>query len=150
MASRISFLYLLILFAATLPMSAWAWSGEVVGIEDGDIIIVYHSRTLKEVKTRLYGIETPERGQAIDKKARQLSEVPDIPAVKRIIKQGIEEKILRYGFFSENREISRISIAIPYGASEIIMYALKKKIIDSAVVVCDGAGSVITDNPEIV
>ena len=79
-----------------------------------------------------------------------IPEVPDISAVKRIIKQGIEEKISRFGFFSENREILRKSIAIPYGASEIIMYALKKKIIDAAVVVCDGAGSVITDSPEIV
>ena len=73
MTSRISLQYLLVLFAASLPMSAWAWSGEVVGIEDGDIIIVYHSRTLKEVKTRLYGIETPERGQAFDNKSRQFT-----------------------------------------------------------------------------
>jgi endonuclease YncB( thermonuclease family) len=38
---------------------SWAWSGEVVGITDGDIITVLHSKTLKDVKIRLYGIDTP-------------------------------------------------------------------------------------------
>jgi len=32
----------------------------------------------------------------------------------------------------------------------MLMYALKKKEIDSAVVVCDGAGTIITDKPDIV
>ena len=73
MTGRINLLYLLILFGVCHPISAWAWSGEVVGVEDGDIIIVYQSRTLREVETRLYGIETPERGQAFDQEAKQFT-----------------------------------------------------------------------------
>ncbi len=70
--------------------------------------------------------------------------------LREVIKGTIEEKISRYGFFTENRELSRKDIAIPYGASEMMMYAMNKNIIDSAVVVCDGAGTVITDSPEVI
>jgi len=70
--------------------------------------------------------------------------------VKALIAQGVEEKIEKFGFFTEKRKISQKGIAIPYGASEILMYALRKKIIDAAVVVCEGAGSVIVRNPDVV
>jgi len=70
--------------------------------------------------------------------------------LKKAIKKAIEEKISKFGFFTDKRELHRENIAIPYGASEIMMYALRKKRIDSAVVVCDGAGTVITNRPEIV
>jgi putative methanogenesis marker protein 8 len=88
--------------------------------------------------------------------ARQLYKhipVPDPPdkvTIKKLIKQGIEEKIEQFGYFTAERELERTKIAIPYGASEILMYALRKKTIDAAVVVCDGAGSVITSTPGVV
>jgi endonuclease YncB( thermonuclease family) len=44
-----------------------------VGITDGDTITVLNRNTLKDVKIRLYGIDTPERGQAFSKKARQFT-----------------------------------------------------------------------------
>jgi endonuclease YncB( thermonuclease family) len=56
-----------------LPSFSWAWSEEVVGISDGDTITVLNSKTLKEVKIRLYGIDTPEKGQAFSKRARQFT-----------------------------------------------------------------------------
>lgn len=74
----------------------------------------------------------------------------DSRAIKESIKEAVEEKISDFGYFTAERELSRKNIAIPYGASEMLMYALKKKEIDSAVVVCDGAGTVITDKPDIV
>ena len=62
-----AFLFLLL----TQPAISWAWSGEVVGIIDGDTITVFRSKTLKDVRIRLYGIDTPEKGQAFSKKAKQ-------------------------------------------------------------------------------
>jgi len=56
-----------------VPCLSWVWSGEVVGITDGDTITVLNSKTLKDVKIRLYGIGTPERGQAFGKKAKQFT-----------------------------------------------------------------------------
>lgn len=47
------------------------WSGLVVGISDGDTITVMHEG--KGEKIRLYGIDSPERGQAFTKKAKQFT-----------------------------------------------------------------------------
>ena len=57
----------------TIPCLSWAWSGEVVGITDGDTITVLNGKTLKDVKIGLYGIDTPERGQAFSKRAQQFT-----------------------------------------------------------------------------
>ena len=45
------------------------WHGMVVGISDGDTITVLHEG--KGEKIRLYGIDTPEKGQAFGNKAKQ-------------------------------------------------------------------------------
>jgi len=66
------------------------------------------------------------------------------------VKRAFEYKISAFGYFTCGRELCREDIAIPYGASEMMMYALKKGGIDAAVVVCDGAGTVVTDNPSLV
>jgi len=67
------FLSLLLSFLVTFPSFSWAWSGEVVGITDGDTITVLNSKTLKDMKIRLYGIDCPEGGQAFSKKAKQFT-----------------------------------------------------------------------------
>jgi endonuclease YncB( thermonuclease family) len=54
-----------------IPSITWAWSGEVVGIADGDSITVLRNKT--PVKIRLYGIDCPERRQAFGKKAKQFT-----------------------------------------------------------------------------
>jgi len=74
----------------------------------------------------------------------------DKEAIKSAIKNAIEAKIKEYGFFTDNRKLSCGKVLIPYGASEMLMFVLRKKAIDAAVVVCDGAGTVIADTPEIV
>jgi len=71
-------------------------------------------------------------------------------SLTKAIKKAVEEKISKYGYFTAGRELQRKDIVVPYGASEIMMYALRKKRIDSAVVVCDGVGTVVVDRPEIV
>ncbi len=64
--------------------------------------------------------------------------------------KSVSSKISRFGYFTNRRELFRKDIAVPYGASEILMYALRKKCIDAAVIVCDGAGTVIVNKPELV
>ncbi len=71
-------------------------------------------------------------------------------AIKREIKNAIESKIRDYGFFTAKRNILHGETAIPCGASEMLMFALKNNSIDAAVIVCDGAGTVITDDGEVV
>lgn len=74
----------------------------------------------------------------------------DKAALKQAIKEAIESKIGKYGLFTAKRQLICEDIAIPYGASELMMFGLKKGVIDAAVVVCEGAGTVITDRPEVV
>jgi len=51
-----------------LPIYSLAWSGQVVGISDGDTITVLNRG--KGEKIRLYGIDAPEMGQDFSKKAK--------------------------------------------------------------------------------
>ena len=61
----------ILIFLLTFPCLAFAWSGKVVGIADGDTITVLRDK--EQVRIRLYGIDTPERGQAFGKKAKQFT-----------------------------------------------------------------------------
>jgi putative methanogenesis marker protein 8 len=73
---------------------------------------------------------------------------------KELDKQAIEKKFEKqcgdWGMFTCHRKVCDEKIIVPFGASEMIMYALKRKTIDCAVVACEGAGTVITDNPGLV
>jgi endonuclease YncB( thermonuclease family) len=63
---------LLFLFLVLWPSICLAWTGDVVGVADGDTITVLKDKT--PVKIRLYGIDCPEKGgQAFGKKARQFT-----------------------------------------------------------------------------
>lgn len=55
----------IILFPFVLPTNAADYSGEVVGIIDGDKIKVMYNR--KAERIRLHGIDCPEKGQAFGK-----------------------------------------------------------------------------------
>ena len=65
--------FVTLVFLLSLPVHTWAWSGEVVGITDGDTITLLNSKTLKDVKIRLYGIDCPEGDQAFSKRAKQFT-----------------------------------------------------------------------------
>jgi micrococcal nuclease len=60
-----------LLFCLFIPSILWAWTGEVVGIADGDTITVLKGKT--PVKIRLFGIDCPEGSQAFGKKAKQFT-----------------------------------------------------------------------------
>jgi putative methanogenesis marker protein 8 len=70
--------------------------------------------------------------------------------LKAGVKRAFEYKISVFGYFTCGRELCKEDVAIPYGASEMMMYALRRGSIDAAVVVCDGAGTVVTSNPSLV
>ncbi len=63
----------------------------------------------------------------------------NLSVVKDAIKRAIESKISEFGCFTEKRKLFKKNIAMPYGASEILMYALKEKAVDTAVVVLRGS-----------
>jgi len=66
------------------------------------------------------------------------------------IEEYVYKKIREFGFFSPRREISRTLKDVPFGTSEMFMTAMEKGIIEAAVVVCDGAGTVVVKKPEVV
>jgi putative methanogenesis marker protein 8 len=68
----------------------------------------------------------------------------------KAIKEKFEWQISNYGMFTCHRHVADDKIVVPFGASEIVMYALNRKVIDCAVVVCEGAGTVISNNPALI
>jgi putative methanogenesis marker protein 8 len=70
----------------------------------------------------------------------------DVEAVRK----SVEMKIAGSGFCCANRNFDAEPI-VAYGASEMMhVWLKKKKLIDCAVVVCEGAGTVLTSNGELV
>lgn len=69
--SRFQLLTIIMFIAFSIPSPGFAWSGKVVSIADGDTIRVLHNG--KEEEIRLYGIDTPEIGQAFGQKAKDLT-----------------------------------------------------------------------------
>lgn len=53
----------------TTPLHAW--TARVVSVNDGDTITVLHEG--RQVKIRLYGIDTPEKSQSFGQKAKDLT-----------------------------------------------------------------------------
>lgn len=68
---------------------------------------------------------------------------------KKSVRKNVERKISGYGFCCQNRAFDAESI-VAYGASEIMQVWLEKGLRDCAVVVCEGAGTVIASNGELV
>jgi len=60
------------------------------------------------------------------------------------------EKIAELKQFTAERDVWRDTLGVPFGASEMMMFALRKGAIDAAITACDGAGTVVTHVPEVV
>jgi len=65
------------------------------------------------------------------------------------VRKSVEMKVAGFGFCCSNRSFNAESV-VAYGASEMMRVWLEKRLIDCAVVVCEGAGTVITANGELV
>ncbi len=61
--------FLVCLIGNTSPVPVFAFTGQVVGVSDGDTIAVMHEG--KAEKVRLTGIDCPEKGQAFGKAAKR-------------------------------------------------------------------------------
>jgi len=65
------------------------------------------------------------------------------------VRRSVETKVANFGFCSAHRVFSAEPV-VAYGASEIMQVCLEKRLIDCAVVVCEGAGTVITSKGSLV
>lgn len=64
-------------------------------------------------------------------------------------KKNMEYRISEIGMFTPKRRFD-CGVFVNFGASEIMMTALRRGLIDCTVTVCDGAGTVITHDPRLV
>jgi putative methanogenesis marker protein 8 len=99
-----------------------------VRIKDGKVEVLSEPRIVHcPLHEMLYGIKT------IDKEA---------------VRHSVEMKIGSFGFCCEDRLFDD-TMVVPYGSSEIIRVCIEQKLLDCAVTVCEGAGTVITANPSL-
>ncbi len=64
-------------------------------------------------------------------------------------KKNMEYRIRELGMFTPQRRFD-YGVFVNFGASEIMMTALRRRLLDTTVTVCDGAGTVISGDPELV
>lgn len=62
---------ILLVLLIILPVLSWAWSGKVVGVDNGDTIEVLHDG--KGEKVRLYGIDCPDIKQDFGQRAKEFT-----------------------------------------------------------------------------
>ena len=78
------------------------------------------------------------------------SKVADVRTLtKEEAKKNMEYRIRELGMFTPQRRFDH-GVFVNFGASEIMMTALRRGLLDSTVTVCDGAGTVITCDPALV
>jgi len=66
------------------------------------------------------------------------------------VRKNIEGRISAYGMCTENRLLESSKDFVTFGASEMISHGLRTKALGAAVIVCEGAGTLITQNPDLV
>jgi putative methanogenesis marker protein 8 len=66
------------------------------------------------------------------------------------IRKNMEARINELGMFTENRKLEFETTVVAFGASEIMMSGLNSGFLETTVTACDGAGTVISDNPALV
>lgn len=77
-------------------------------------------------------------------KARGIREI-----TREEVKKNMEFRIRDFGLFTDKRKLE-MDVFVGFGASEVMMTGLHKGLLDTTVTVCDGAGTVITNNPSLV
>ncbi|MEM2103879.1 MAG: DUF2099 family protein [Candidatus Bathyarchaeia archaeon] len=65
------------------------------------------------------------------------------------VRKTVEMKVARFGLCCEDR-VFDVEPVVAYGASEMMQVWLEKRLIDCAVIVCEGAGTVIACNGKLV
>ena len=80
----------------------------------------------------------------IFEKARGIKQI-----TKEEVRKNMEFRIRDFGLFTAERKLE-MDVFVGFGASEVMMTGLNRGLIDTTVTVCDGAGTVITNNPSLV
>ncbi|KUK45000.1 MAG: DUF2099 family protein [Euryarchaeota archaeon] len=62
---------------------------------------------------------------------------------------NMEFRMKEHGMFTPKRKLE-MDVFVGFGASETMMTAARRGLIDGAVTVCDGAGTVVTSNPSLI
>ncbi len=65
------------------------------------------------------------------------------------IRENVEFRIRDFGIFTERREM-RMRDFLSFGVSELMSMCVTKGILDCAVTVCDGSGTAVVDDPELI
>jgi len=65
------------------------------------------------------------------------------------VRANMEFRIAEIGMFTKARNLD-VDVFVNFGASEVMMTGLRAGLIDTTVTACDGAGTVITDNPALI
>jgi len=68
---------------------------------------------------------------------------------KDAVRENMEFRIKDFGMFTDDRILEH-EVFVGFGASEVMMTGLRKDLLDTTVTVCEGAGTVITNNPILV
>ncbi len=66
-------------------------------------------------------------------------------SVERVLQSHVQE----LGMYGPNRVLELQDKPVSFGASEILMDAMNEGLVDSAVVVCEGAGTVVATRPDV-
>jgi putative methanogenesis marker protein 8 len=65
------------------------------------------------------------------------------------VKKNIEFRISDFGMFTDRRQLM-LEDFVGFGASEVMMTGLNRGLLDTTVTACEGAGTVISNNPTLV
>ena len=65
-----------------------------------------------------------------------------------VVKANIEFRIRDFGMCTGERDIE-METFVGFGASEVMMTGLRRKLLDASVTVCEGVGTVITSSPTL-
>jgi putative methanogenesis marker protein 8 len=65
------------------------------------------------------------------------------------VKKNIEFRISNFGMFTDRRQLM-LEDFVGFGASEVMMTGLNRGLLDTTVTACEGAGTVISNNPALV
>lgn len=76
--------------------------------------------------------------------------LPGLEGVTEGVCHSVHEKVEQFGYYTSCRELCTHRLAIPFGASEMMMRAAQRGVLDAAVVACEGAGTVIADTPDLI
>jgi putative methanogenesis marker protein 8 len=66
------------------------------------------------------------------------------------VRESVERHIRDWGMFTAERIIRTTEYPVSFGVSEILASGISSGIIDAVVCVCEGAGSVVSDDPAVV